>query len=59
MVITTYFLVGNILLSIIVDLLCLTKLLLCLVDLHTFIFLSSFALYLGVITGICSFFMLT
>ena len=50
MVFIPYFLVGDRHLGIIVDLLCLIKLLLCLVDLHTYIFLLNFALYLGVIT---------
>ena len=48
-----YFLVGDRPLGIIVDLLCLIKLLLCLVDLYRFRFLSSFTLYLVITIGIC------
>ena len=59
MVFTTYFLVGDRPLGIIVDLLCLIKLLLCLVDLHTSRFHSSLALYLIAAARICSFYMLS
>ena len=59
MVIIAYFLVGDRFLGIIFDLLCLIKLLLCLVDLHTSTILSSFALYLDVTKGIFFLFMLS
>ena len=57
MVFTTHFLVGDRLLSIIIDLLCLIKLILCFPDLCVSIFLSSFALCLSVSTKIYSIFM--
>ena len=57
MVYIFFFVVGNRPLSIIFDLLCLIKLMLCLVDLRTYLFLSNFAFYLGVTIRICSFFM--
>ena len=59
MVFTTYFLVGDKPLGLIVKPLCLIKLILYLVDLHTFIFLSSLALHLGVAIGIYSFYILS
>ena len=57
MVFNTYFLVGDRPLGIIVDLLCLIKLLLCLVYLHTSRFHSSLALYLVAAARICSSYM--
>ena len=59
MIFTAYFLVEDRPLCFTVDLLCLMKLLLYLVDLHTFVVLSSLDLHIGVTTGICSFFMLS
>ena len=56
---TTYFLVGDTSLSFIFELSCLIKLLLYLVDLHTSIFLSSLALYIGVTIRIYSSLMLS
>ena len=57
MIFFMYILVGESLLCFIVDLLCLIKLLLGLVNLYASIFLSSFALHIGVAIGICSIFM--
>ena len=59
MVFIVYFLVGERPLGIIVDILCLIKLLLCSIDLHTFRFLWSFNLYLSIAIGICSSYMLS
>ena len=59
MIFFVYILIGESPLCFIVDLLCLIKLLLGLVDLHASISLSSLALHIGVAIGIHSFFTLS